>query len=112
MLVLPNGQVLYNDGTSQMLVYTAGGTAKPLWAPSIDSVSDNSLAQEAPTACPASSSPGWIKEPSTVTTSRTTRTSPWYRSPTPLPAWSPTPVTVTVEPVRLLRAWQTAFLAW
>ena len=45
MLVLPNGQVLYNDGTSQMEVYTAGGTAKPSWAPSIDSVSENSLAR-------------------------------------------------------------------
>ena len=29
MLVLPNGQVLYNDGSSEMEVYTAGGNAEP-----------------------------------------------------------------------------------
>ena len=44
MLVLPNGQILYNDGSSQMEVYTDGGTANPAWAPSIRSVSDSSLA--------------------------------------------------------------------
>jgi hypothetical protein len=35
MLVLPNGQVLFNDGSHHMLVYTAGGTANPSWAPVI-----------------------------------------------------------------------------
>ena len=35
MLALPNGQVLFNDGSHQMLVYTAGGTPNPAWAPSI-----------------------------------------------------------------------------
>lgn len=44
MLVLPNGQVLYNDGTSQMEVYTAGGTPNPSWEPSITSLSSTKLA--------------------------------------------------------------------
>ncbi|HEV2372732.1 MAG TPA: hypothetical protein VGS19_11235 [Streptosporangiaceae bacterium] len=35
LLVLPNGQVLFNDGSRQMELYTAGGTPKPAWAPSI-----------------------------------------------------------------------------
>ncbi len=43
MLDLPNGQVLFNDGSKQMLVYTAGGTAQPSWAPSVSSVSTTSL---------------------------------------------------------------------
>ncbi len=43
MLVLPNGQVLYNDGSSDMEVYTAGGAANPAWAPSITSLSANNL---------------------------------------------------------------------
>ncbi len=38
MLALPNGQVLFNDGSNQMEVYTAGGTPNPAWAPSITSV--------------------------------------------------------------------------
>jgi hypothetical protein len=71
MLALPNGQILYNDGSPQMEVYTAGGTPNPAWAPSI---------------CPASSSPGWTKAPHTVMTSRTTPTSPWCGSPTTPPA--------------------------
>jgi hypothetical protein len=44
MLALPNGQVLYNDGSSQMEVYTAGGTPNPAWAPSITSLSSTKLA--------------------------------------------------------------------
>ncbi len=44
MLALPNGQVLFNDGSSQMEVYTAGGTPKPSWAPSITSLSSTHLA--------------------------------------------------------------------
>jgi hypothetical protein len=43
MLVLPNGQILYNDGSNQMEVYTAGGTPNPVWAPSISSLSSNRL---------------------------------------------------------------------
>ncbi|MBV9095493.1 MAG: hypothetical protein JO132_16730 [Streptosporangiaceae bacterium] len=43
LLVLPNGQILFNDGSSQMLVYTAGGTPKPAWAPSITSISTTTL---------------------------------------------------------------------
>ncbi len=39
MLALPNGQVLFNDGSNQMLVYTAGGKPNPAWAPSINSIS-------------------------------------------------------------------------
>jgi hypothetical protein len=45
MLALPNGQILYNDGSSQMEVYTAGGTSNPAWAPSITSVSSSNLAR-------------------------------------------------------------------
>jgi hypothetical protein len=44
MLALPNGQVLFNDGTSQMEVYTAGGTPSPSWEPSITSLSSTTLA--------------------------------------------------------------------
>ena len=44
MLDLPNGQVLYNDGSSQMEVYTAGGTPKASWRPSISSLSSAMLA--------------------------------------------------------------------
>ena len=44
MLVLPNGQVLYNDGSDEMEVYTAGGTPNPAWAPSIKSLSAIHLA--------------------------------------------------------------------
>jgi hypothetical protein len=43
MLVLPNGQILYNDGSNQMEVYTAGGTPNPSWAPSISSLSSRTL---------------------------------------------------------------------
>lgn len=43
MLALPNGQVLFDDGSSQMEVYTAGGTPAPGWAPSISSLSSSSL---------------------------------------------------------------------
>ena len=43
MLALPNGQVLYNDGSSEMEVYTAGGTPNPAWAPSITSLSSTTL---------------------------------------------------------------------
>jgi len=43
LLALPNGQVLFNDGSSQMLVYTAGGTPNPAWAPSITSISTATL---------------------------------------------------------------------
>jgi hypothetical protein len=43
MLVLPNGQVLFNDGSNQMEVYTAGGTPNPAWAPSITSLSSTGL---------------------------------------------------------------------
>ncbi len=43
MLALPNGQVLFNDGSNQMEVYTAGGTPNPAWAPSITSLSSTSL---------------------------------------------------------------------
>ena len=43
LLALPNGQVLFNDGSHQMLVYTAGGSPNPAWAPSINSISTTSL---------------------------------------------------------------------
>jgi len=44
MLALPNGQVLFNDGSNQMEVYTAGGTPKASWKPSITSLSSTALA--------------------------------------------------------------------
>ncbi len=44
MLDLPNGQVLFNDGHRELLVYTAGGTPKASWRPSITSVSSKKLA--------------------------------------------------------------------
>jgi hypothetical protein len=43
MLALPNGQVLFNDGSSQMEVYTAGGTPQASWRPSITSLSSTNL---------------------------------------------------------------------
>jgi hypothetical protein len=45
MLDLPNGQVLFNDGSRQMEVYTAGGTPNPAWAPSLTSISSFSFAR-------------------------------------------------------------------
>jgi hypothetical protein len=44
MLALPNGQVLFNDGSSDMEVYTAGGTPQASWRPSITSLSSTTLA--------------------------------------------------------------------
>src|SRR5262249_21215540 len=44
MLDLPNGQVLFNDGHRTMLVYTAGGTPKASWRPSITALSSKKLA--------------------------------------------------------------------
>jgi hypothetical protein len=43
MLALPNGQVLYNDGSDQMEVYTADDTPNPAWRPSISSLSATNL---------------------------------------------------------------------
>jgi len=43
-LALPNGQVLFDDGSNQMEVYTAGGTPNPAWAPSISYLSSSTLA--------------------------------------------------------------------
>jgi hypothetical protein len=43
MLALPNGQVLFNDGSNQVEVYTAGGNPNPAWRPSITSLSSGSL---------------------------------------------------------------------
>jgi hypothetical protein len=43
MLALPNGQVLYNDGSNEMEVYTVGGTPNPAWEPSIGSLSSTNL---------------------------------------------------------------------
>ncbi len=44
LLALPNGQVLFNDGSGQMEVYTAGGKPNPAWAPSVTSLSATTLA--------------------------------------------------------------------
>ncbi len=43
MLALPNGQVLFNDGSKHMLVYTAGGKPNPAWAPVVTSISSTTL---------------------------------------------------------------------
>ncbi len=43
LLALPNGQVLFDDESNQMLVYTAGGTPNPAWDPSITSISTTLL---------------------------------------------------------------------
>jgi hypothetical protein len=43
LLVLPNGQVLFNDGSHQMEVYTAGGKPNPNWTPFVSSISSQSL---------------------------------------------------------------------
>jgi len=43
MLDLPNGQVLFNDGSDQMEIYTAGGMPNPAWAPSIAWISSSTL---------------------------------------------------------------------
>jgi len=43
LLDLPNGQVLFDDGSSQMELYTAGGTPNPAWAPAVTSLSSASL---------------------------------------------------------------------
>ncbi|HEY2575963.1 MAG TPA: hypothetical protein VGI74_06615 [Streptosporangiaceae bacterium] len=43
MLALPNGQVLFNDGSRQMEVYTAGGKPNPAWAPQITGLSSGSF---------------------------------------------------------------------
>ena len=39
LLALPNGQVLFDDGSNKMEVYTAGGSPNPAWDPSISSIS-------------------------------------------------------------------------
>jgi hypothetical protein len=44
MLVLPTGQVLFDDG-SDMEIYTATGTANSSWAPTITSLSATTLAR-------------------------------------------------------------------
>jgi hypothetical protein len=43
MLALPNGQILFNDGSRHMEAYTAGGTPNPSWAPSLSSISSTNL---------------------------------------------------------------------
>jgi hypothetical protein len=42
-LNLPNGQVLFDDGSNQMEVYTADGTPNPSWAPRIKFLSSRKL---------------------------------------------------------------------
>lgn len=41
MLVLPTGQVLFTDGTSDVEIYTSSGSANPAWAPVITKVGAN-----------------------------------------------------------------------
>jgi hypothetical protein len=43
MLALPNGQILFDDGSEEMELYTAGGTPNPAWAPTISALSTTSI---------------------------------------------------------------------
>jgi hypothetical protein len=43
LLMLPNGQALFDDGSSHIELYTAGGTPNPAWAPSVSSISTTTL---------------------------------------------------------------------
>jgi hypothetical protein len=43
MLDLPNGQVLFNDGSSRLEVYTAGGSPNPSWTPAITGLSTTKI---------------------------------------------------------------------
>ncbi len=43
MLALPTGQVLFNDGSNQMLVYNSGKTSNPAWTPSVASISSGTF---------------------------------------------------------------------
>jgi len=43
LLALPNGQVLFDDGSSKMELYTAGGAPNPEWAPSVTALSATSF---------------------------------------------------------------------
>jgi hypothetical protein len=38
MLVLPNGQLLFSDGLGEVWIYTADGTASPIYRPVINNV--------------------------------------------------------------------------
>jgi hypothetical protein len=44
MLDLPNGQVLFNDGSTDMELYTQGGTPDSSWRPNITGISSTALA--------------------------------------------------------------------
>lgn len=44
---LPNGQILINDGSNRLEVYTAGGKPNPAWAPTIYSMSATTLKPDA-----------------------------------------------------------------
>ena len=78
LLALPNGQILFNDGSHQMEVYTAGGTPNPAWAPVITSISSASFSRVREQVCRVSNWRGSTRAPPTVTTSRTTPISRWY----------------------------------
>jgi hypothetical protein len=45
MLALPNGQVLFNDGSTTLELYAAGGTPDPAWAPTVFSLTSTDLAR-------------------------------------------------------------------
>ena len=102
MLALPNGQVLFNDGSNQMLVYTAGGNAQP-GVGSVDQLDQHHDLEPGhrPPACRAPSSPGSPRARPTVTTCRTTPTSRWCGSRTRSPGWSPTPGRATGRSVSI-----------
>ena len=80
MLALPNGQVLFNDGSRADAGLHGRRDAEPVLG-AFDHIAEfhHACPGQAATPCPASSSPGWTRAPPTVTTSRTTPTSPLVR---------------------------------
>ncbi len=82
MLDLPNGQVLFNDGSDKMLVYTAGGTPNPAWAPSITSISSTSLTPGKTASLSGNQLAGLSQGPAYGDDVQDNTNSPWCRSPT------------------------------
>ena len=82
LLALPNGQVLFNDGSNQHVGVHGRRDAQPGVGPldHVDQLAE--LDPGGPRACQALSWPGSTRVRRTVTTSRTTPTSPWCGSPT------------------------------
>ena len=89
MLALPNGQILFNDGSQHMLVYTAAGPPTRPGLPRSQGSAPSASPQARAATCRARSLLGSPRALHTVTTSRATPTSPWCGSPTGSPGRSP-----------------------